>query len=416
MTRTGLCQWIVAGLLLLASVVSAVADTGGEDFWTGYAHRVHVAEAERLFLKGMEDVRIGRLATAEATLAQLVAVEPRFRLAQLVYADLLQSRHAPVVEFGSVGDARAGALAELQSMLEEARARMGLTSSFPAPGKLPQELLWFAETQHHAIVVDLSLSRLYLFRNEQHVPRLVADYYVSSGRNGTDKERQGDKKTPVGLYFITGFLHRKTLSDLYGAGALPMNYPNERDRILRRSGDGIWLHGTPADTYSRPPRVSDGCVVLTNNDFQELADRVGAGTPVVLARSVRWLDPEHWSAQRESFLKRVEQWYQDWRSRDPERVLRHYSQSFDNGRDNYGAWSQRIHASFTDPDSRAFDFRFVDLSILGYPGDLPMMVVTFTQQPPEAAETPGVSPIMQRRQYWLFESEQSWRIIYDDVG
>jgi murein L,D-transpeptidase YafK len=57
------------------------------------------------------------------------------------------------------------------------------------------------------------------------------------------------------------------LTDFYGSGAFPINYPNEWDRIRGRNGYGIWLHGTPRDTYSRPPRASDGCIVLSNEDL-----------------------------------------------------------------------------------------------------------------------------------------------------
>ena len=85
---------------------------------------------------------------------------------------------------------------------------------------------------------------------------------------------------------------REKLTDFYGRGAFPINYPNEWDKRNGRSGFGIWLHGTPSDTYSRPPRASDGCVVLANPDM----DRVGATlqvgiTPVIISNTVEWVAP-----------------------------------------------------------------------------------------------------------------------------
>src|SRR3546814_8483534 len=56
---------------------------------------------------------------------------------------------------------------------------------------------------------------------------------------------------------ICAKLTRK-LPDFYGDGAYPLNYPNEWDKHEGRKGYGIWLHGTPSTTYSRPPRASDG--------------------------------------------------------------------------------------------------------------------------------------------------------------
>jgi len=42
------------------------------------------------------------------------------------------------------------------------------------------------------------------------------------------------------------------LSDFYGAGAYPVNFPNIWDRRKQRSGHGIWLHGLPKGIASEP--------------------------------------------------------------------------------------------------------------------------------------------------------------------
>ena len=55
--------------------------------------------------------------------------------------------------------------------------------------------------------------------NENGLPRLVADYYVTLGKNGVEKTREGDQKTPIGVYHIVANLPRSKLTDFYGAGA-----------------------------------------------------------------------------------------------------------------------------------------------------------------------------------------------------
>lgn len=103
---------------------------------------------------------------------------------------------------------------------------------------------------------------------------------MTIGKNGTDKRVEGDKRTPMGVYQITEQLPRAGLADLYGDGAFPAaNYPNEWDRQQKRGGHGIWLHGVPSNTYSRPPRSSDGCVVAPIPDLKIFADqgRINAG-------------------------------------------------------------------------------------------------------------------------------------------
>ena len=38
-----------------------------------------------------------------------------------------------------------------------------------------------------------------------------------------------------------------SLGMIGGDGAFPLNYPNEWDRRLNKTGSGIWLHGTPLE-------------------------------------------------------------------------------------------------------------------------------------------------------------------------
>src|SRR5881396_2111821 len=145
--------------------------------------------------------------------------------------------------------------------------------SRPSEDRLPRYVLQLHPGQKHVLVVDSRRSRLYVFGNDQGRPRLVADFYVTLGKNGVEKTREGDQKTPIGVYHVTGNLPRSKLTDFYGAGAFPINYPYEWDRRRGRNGHGIWLHGVPADLYSRPPRASDGCLVFANPDLESIGRR-----------------------------------------------------------------------------------------------------------------------------------------------
>jgi len=74
---------------------------------------------------------------------------------------------------------------------------------------------------------------------------------VSSGKNGPQKVREGDEKTPIGVYQHHRQPAPTKAADFYGSGAFPINYPNEWDRIQGRNGHGIWLHGTPSNTLQQ---------------------------------------------------------------------------------------------------------------------------------------------------------------------
>lgn len=136
----------------------------------------------------------------------------------------------------------------------------------------------------YLILVDAKLHRLYLYAQTSEGLVKKEDFYITLGQAGVGKQREGDKKTPIGIYHINGWIDGKTLPDLYGTGALTLNYPNAWDKSLGRTGSGIWLHGTPRNTLTRGPLSSRGCVVLTNSSVKRLRDAydLGEQTPVMI--------------------------------------------------------------------------------------------------------------------------------------
>jgi murein L,D-transpeptidase YafK len=258
--------------------------------------------------------------------------------------------------------------------------------------------------------VDSRRSRLYVFGNDKGTPRLVADYYVTLGKNGIEKTREGDQKTPVGVYHVTANLPRRKLTDFYGAGAFPINYPNEWDRRQGRGGYGIWLHGVPSDVYSRPPRASDGCLVLANPDFESVGRNVQVGmTPVIIADKVEWASSAAIEAERTSLAASLEQWRADWQSRDTGRYLTHYSQRFASGKQDYAAWSAHKHA--VNAAKTWIEVRLSRLAMLRDPRESDFVVVTFDQD----YRSNSLTNAMKKRQYWIRESGR-WKILYEGAA
>jgi murein L,D-transpeptidase YafK len=264
--------------------------------------------------------------------------------------------------------------------------------------------------QKYALIVDTSHSTLYVFENDNGRARYLADYYVSSGKNGADKMRSGDKKTPLGVYQIAGSLPRAKLAAFYGVAAFPLNYPNEWDRREGRNGHGIWLHGTPINTYSRPPRASDGCVVLTNQDLKNISSKIRIGvTPVIITESLEWASSDETEALREELLTSVESWRRDWESRNIERFLGHYATAFSSGHHDFAAWAQQKRA--VNADKRWVKVGLNRLSIFLYPDQEGLAVVTFDQD----YSSNNLSNRMEKRQYWV-RQKGTWRIIYEGAA
>ncbi len=332
---------------------------------------------------------------------------PNFRLGHLIKGDLLLARARPIATLGNAANAPADRLADLR---EEAVARLKGYRQKPSSNAVPRYLLQMQPDQKYAVVVDTQTARLYLYQNDQGRPRFVADYYISHGKLGAEKRREGDKKTPVGVYHVTASLPRQKLTDFYGSGAFPINYPNEWDKRQGRNGHGIWLHGTPSDTFSRPPKASDGCVVLANTDLDALAKNLQPGlTPVIISNEIEWLSLDDWQKERAALGKAIDDWRSDWESRDTERFLRHYSPKFKAGKQGFDEFARQKRQ--VNAGKEWIKVKTDNLSVFRDPGKDELVVVTFEQD----YRSNNLSNQMKKRQYWIRE-DGSWKIIYEGAA
>lgn len=360
---------------------------------------------EGLLVKSLLEISQGQTQAALNTIDKLIEAAPNFKLAHLVRGDLLMARARQLNSFGDGTQAQTDTLTDFE---EEARVRLHRYLSRTQPPQAPDHLWQLDASQKHAIVIDTSQSRLYLYRNVNGNPRYVADYYITVGKNGIEKHKEGDKRTPLGIYFAGSRLTRK-LPDFYGTAAFPLNYPNEWDRRQGKDGHGIWLHGTPSDTYSRPPRASDGCVVLSNPDISTLVPILQDGkTPVVITRSLS--DDSEQAANKTELRQALESWRQAWQSQHTDAYLDFYSRDFFSENRDFGQWAdekRRIQSS-----GAPVKVVLSNVSMFRYPDQQrPMVVVNFDQQ----YSNGKLNSVMRKRQYWMLENDR-WKILYEGAA
>lgn len=346
--------------------------------------------------------------TAYKETESLLKAYPNFRLGHLIKGDLLLARTRPLNRFGEGGGKEAGE--QIADLREEAIARLRAYKSKPAETQVPRYLLQMRPDQKHAVVVDTQKARLYLYQNDNGTPRFVADYYIAHGKLGAEKIKEGDKKTPIGVYHVTSSIPRQKLPDFYGSGAFPINYPNEWDKKQGRNGYGIWLHGTPSDTFSRPPKSSDGCVVLANTDLDALAKNLQLGTtPVIISNSIEWLSLDDWQAERQALLAMIDEWRRDWESLDIERYARHYARNFTSDGKDRAAWI--VQKRKVNAGKQWVKVATGNVSMFRNPGKDEYVVVTFEQD----YQSSNLNNRMQKRQYWIKEDGR-WKIIHEDAA
>ena len=116
--------------------------------------------------------------------------------------------------------------------------------------------------------------------------QIIRSYPVSLGRVPVGhKRREGDGRTPEGLYYIDG---RNPNSRYYLA--LQVSYPNGHDRRLAEErgespGGEIMIHGEPnhlkkGEVLAR--NWTQGCIAVSNQHMRELWSAVADGTPVLI--------------------------------------------------------------------------------------------------------------------------------------
>ena len=235
---------------------------------------------------------------------------------------------------------------------------------------------------------------------------------MSIGQAGTGKERSGDRRTPLGIYFVTEQLDTTRLHEKYGATAFPLDYPNAWDRRLGRTGSGIWVHGVDARGGTRPPLDTDGCIALPNERLlaheQAFAPNV---TPVLIATELAWTEPEDLAIVREDLEDSLMAWAHSLEKGDMFAWLDAYDASFEHWGMNKEEW---VAFSMQTTAKRAIDdVSISDLLLLGDPAEEGLYFSRFRL---EVSEAEGRKVISMRRMYWRRSESGAFKIVAEDSG
>ncbi|MEE9448251.1 MAG: L,D-transpeptidase family protein, partial [Arenicellales bacterium] len=292
----------------------------------------HSASFEPRLIESLTALQFEQGLSSERKITALIEDYPNSQTAHLMMADLLAAR-AGIIDPSSLRAhySKPATLHQLDGLRDEIRLRWNqINSSSPASrGLIPSSIIQLSAEQKSIVYVDTELARLYVYKNEGGKLSLSINNYTTIGEKGSHKRLEGDERTPVGVYHITRFIKDRDLPPLYGTGAFPINYPNEIDRRHQRTGYGIWLHGTHPESFNRVPLASDGCVAMSNPDFDLIKPLIEAKnqTTVIISDKTDWIAPKDLDVTRNVFNALLQTWVSDWESRDAEQYLRHYDKN-----------------------------------------------------------------------------------------
>ena len=181
------------------------------------------------------------------------------------------------------------------------------------------------------------------------------------GKNQGDKFKEGDKKTPVGVYRLRKKL--TALDQFYGPLAYVTNYPNTLDKTKGKNGSGIWIHGLPLD--GKRESATKGCIAINNDKLKNLEKSFNF-------KNARLIIDE--SNQKSITVDEVSillsslfEWKNAWKYDDLSTYISFYNKNFKHS-------NGKKLKKFTNYKKRVFSqkqnktIRFSNISIIPYPG------------------------------------------------
>lgn len=264
---------------------------------------------------------------------------------------------------------------------------------------------------HHVLVVEKSTHQLHLFETNNEEIKLLKTYQIATGKKSGDKFKEGDFKTPEGIYFFNNFQNKQQLlakigneAKIYGAGAFFTDYPNEIDQIFNKKGSGIWLHSTNDETRIEKGLDSRGCAVMVNSDLKEVSKYIELNkTPFIITQRLDWLSNDSYKASQEELVNFVNSWKDAWMSKNIDQYVSHYEPNkFKDAKGNFAKYKEYKTAVFANPGNPKVEIEH--LTILQ---EKTYAKIIFIQK----YQSQGLTDLGKKELYLVRDENDNWKII-----
>ena len=232
----------------------------------------------------------------------------------------------------------------------------------------------YLEAYKSILTCDKEKSTLSLYNYNQNLKfSLVEAYNAFTGKIKGDKVREGDLKTPIGLYDINKKISK--LDSFYGPLAFVTTYPNIYDRFRGKNGSGIWIHGLP--TEQERDDYTKGCIAINNSNIVCLDKEMDIASTLLIINPNEKVQ----TASKETIAKilaNLYEWRYSWLYNDTKKYLSFYSKDFvrEDG---------MKHSTFVKYKTRIFNKKekkkilFADINVIPYPNTKDVFQITFKE-------------------------------------
>lgn len=232
----------------------------------------------------------------------------------------------------------------------------------------------YIENYSSILTCNKEKSTLSLYKqNEQNQFEFQKNYNAFTGKERGDKVKEGDLKTPDGIYDIIKRISK--LDSFYGPLAFVTSYPNAYDTYRGKNGSGIWIHGLP--TEQERDEFTKGCIAINNTQIECLNKRIDIDKTLVIINESE-VEKEIPKETLATILAQLYQWRYSWLYNDINGYLQFYSSDFiRNDGMNFEDFKNYKTRVFSKDEKKTIIL--TNLNVLPYPNRENIYQITFKE-------------------------------------
>lgn len=174
------------------------------------------------------------------------------------------------------------------------------------------------------LICNKNLSTLNLYvRDKNTTFKLEKKYPAYTGKIAGDKVKEGDLRTPIGIYNLTRKVEK--LDSFYGPLAFVTSYPNIYDKFKGKDGHGIWIHGLPEE--QERDSFTKGCIAINNSNLKTLDKKINLKSTLLIINKTK-IAKNISKKQLANILAQLYRWRYSWIYNDIDTYLKFYSENF----------------------------------------------------------------------------------------
>ncbi|QOP40922.1 L,D-transpeptidase family protein [Sulfurimonas marina] len=233
----------------------------------------------------------------------------------------------------------------------------------------------YLESYCNVLTCNKKNSKLYIYMKDKNSStyKLQKEYGAFTGKAKGDKVKEGDLRTPVGIYRLTKKIDK--VDPFYGPLAFVTSYPNTYDKYRNKTGQGIWIHGLPID--QERDEFTKGCIAINNQNIECLDKHIDIKKTILLIDESD-VKTDIQKKNLSIILSQLYAWRLAWIYNDLENYLNFYDPSFKRfdgmDKERFTKYKTRI---FNKQEDKTIIF--TNLNVIPYPDTQNVYQITFKE-------------------------------------